>query len=100
MPGNSTAWLRQVYGTPEKFRASWTSEPDPEPEPPQEEENEVRYKTVMDAPDYARPTLYKLMEEGILLGDGNTNQNKRLIDLSEDQVRILVMLDRAGVFGE
>ena len=28
MPGNSTAWLRQTYGTPEQFRASWTAEPE------------------------------------------------------------------------
>ena len=26
MPGNSTAWLRQTYGSPEQFRASWTAE--------------------------------------------------------------------------
>lgn len=101
MPGNSTAWLRQTYGSPERFRETWTAEEEPEPEPePTEGGESMRYETVLDAPDYARPTLYKLMEEGLLLGDGNVNQDKRLIDLSEDQVRILVILDRAGVFGD
>lgn len=28
MPGNSTAWLRQTYGTPEKFQTTWKAEPD------------------------------------------------------------------------
>ena len=96
MPGNSTSWLRQTFGSPEKFRASWTSVPDPDPAP--EIPPDGRYKTVMDAPEYARDTLYRLMEQGLLLGDGNVDQNKRLIDLSEDQVRLLVILDRAGVF--
>lgn len=94
MPGNSTAWLRQTYGSPDKFRASWTAEADPAPAPPAD----GRYKTVLDAPDYARGTLYRLMEQGLLLGDGNVDQNRRLIDLSEDQVRLLVILDRAGIF--
>ena len=99
MPGNSTAWLRQTYGTPEQCRASCTAAPDPEPQDDAGGED-MRYKTVLDAPDYARGTLYRLMEQGLLLGDGNVNQNERLIDLSEDQVRLLVILDRAGVFGE
>lgn len=28
MPGNSTSWLRSTYGSPERFRESWTAEPD------------------------------------------------------------------------
>ena len=98
MPGNSTAWLRQTWGSPDRFRTSWTSEPDPESEPTPELPPDGRYKTVLDVPEYARGTLYRLMEQGLLLGDGNVDQNRRLIDLSEDQVRLLVILDRAGVF--
>lgn len=92
MPGNSTSWLRQTYGSPERFRETWTAEE--EPEIPAD----GRYRTVLDAPEWARGTLYRLMEMGVLLGDGNVNQDARLIDLSMDQVRILIMLDRAGVF--
>ena len=49
------------------------------------------------APAFA-PTVRKLMERGILLGGGNEELNARRIDLSEDMVRVLVYLDRAGVF--
>lgn len=94
MPGNSTTWLVRTYGTPEAFRATWGASQ----KTGGEVETVERYKTVLDAPEYARGTLLRLMEAGILLGDGNVDQYHRVIDLSEDQVRILVMLDRAGVF--
>lgn len=96
MPNNSTAWLRNTYGTPERFRATWREEP------PKGDETEVaqRIDTVTDAPEYAQPTLYKLMEAGIILGDGNTNLDERMLDISTDMARMLVWLDRAGVFDE
>ena len=92
MPGNSTAWLKKTYGSPEQFRASW------ETEEAKEDGDVRRFATVVDAPDYAKTTLYKLMNFGIILGDGNPNQNQRVIDVSEDMVRVLVWLDRAGIF--
>lgn len=94
MPGNSTAWLRNQYGTPERFRATWKEES-------KGDENEVaqqRIDTVVDAPEYAQPTLYKLMERGIILGDGNPILDERMLDISTDMARMLVWLDRAGVF--
>jgi hypothetical protein len=36
----------------------------------------------------------------VILGDGNADLENRVIDLSEDMARVLVWLDRAGVFGE
>ena len=43
-------------------------------------------------PDWARPTIQKLVDQGILLGrDGS-------LDLTDDMVRILVILDRAACF--
>ncbi len=54
---------------------------------------EERYNTVDDVPDWARPTVQKLIGRGILKGDGNG------LDLSCDMLRILVILDRAGSFG-
>lgn len=96
MPGNSTAWLKRVYGSPDAFRRTWDDE---EPEELAGGDDEVkRYATVTDAPKWAQDTLYKLMELGILLGDGNTNLKKRLIDVSEDMARILVWNDRAGLY--
>lgn len=43
-------------------------------------------------PDWARPTIQKLVDQGVLVGRGGT------LDLTDDMVRILVILDRAAVF--
>ena len=44
------------------------------------------------------PTVEKLVKKGILKGKGG-NGDDLILDLSEDSVRVLVMLDRAGNFG-
>ena len=36
---------------------------------------------------------------GVLKGEGGEGE-KRVLNLGEDAVRLLVMLDRAGIFGE
>ena len=59
-----------------------------------EEEEEMRYNTVEDCPAWARETVCKLMRKGYLSGDGQG------LDLSHDMVRLLVIHDRAGVFGD
>lgn len=51
------------------------------------------YKTMENVPDWAKPTVQRLMDQDILLGDEKGNLN-----LSQDMVRTLVILDRAGVF--
>lgn len=51
------------------------------------------YKKLENVPDWAKPTVQRLMEQDILLGDENGDLN-----LSGDMVRTLVILDRAGVF--
>ena len=94
MPGNSTAWLRNQYGTPERFRETWIKEE----QKGGENVAQQRIDTVVDAPEYAQPTLYKLMEAGIILGDGNPILDERIIDIDTDMARMLVWLDRAGVF--
>lgn len=45
-------------------------------------------------PEWARDTIQKLVNKGILSGDGNG------LNLNTDMLRMLVILDRAGVFGE
>ena len=50
-----------------------------------------KYQTLNDAPEWARPTLKKLMADGSLTGDGNGN-----INVTEDFCRIMVVLDRRG----
>ncbi len=46
-------------------------------------------------PEYARPTIQKLVEKGLLKG----NENGEL-GLTNDLLRMLVINDRAGVYGE
>lgn len=58
-----------------------------------EEEIEVRYNTLDELPEYAQPTIEKLLDKEYLKGKIGG------LDLSEDMVRMLVILDRAGVFG-
>ena len=63
-----------------------------------EEAEEVRYEKLRDVTNQTyRNTLDRLVEKGVLAGKGGAGE-ERIIDLSEDNVRILVMLDRAGAF--
>lgn len=55
--------------------------------------DEVRYNKITDCPEWARPTVEKLVRAKHLNGDGTG------LDLSYDMVRLLVILDRAGAFG-
>ena len=47
--------------------------------------------------EHYRPTLDKLIEKGYLKGKGGEGDDM-IIDFSEDTVRTLVILDRAGAF--
>ena len=58
------------------------------------EEDEVRYNTVQECPEWAQKTVQKLVDRGYLNGDGTG------LDLSHDMIRLLVIQDRAGVFGK
>lgn len=60
----------------------------------EEEENEVRYNTVAECPVWAQKTIQKLVDRGYLSGDGKG------LDLSHDMVRMFVINDRAGMYGE
>ena len=59
------------------------------------EENEVRYKYYDDMPDWAKPTIAKLVRKGLLKGDCDGAHN-----LSEDALKVFVVNDRAGLYGE
>ena len=45
-------------------------------------------------PDFAKPTISKLVEKGILKGSGPNGE----LNLSYDDLRLLVILDRQGLF--
>ena len=59
----------------------------------EEIEGMKRYNTIEELPNWAKPTVEKLVKKGFLQGDGNG------LDLSHDMVRMLVIHDRAGVYG-
>lgn len=59
----------------------------------QEALREMRYENKTAVPQWGQPTVDKLTRQGLLQGDGIS------LDLSRDMLRILVVLDRAGVFG-
>ena len=61
---------------------------------------EMRYELLKDVKNpFYRPTLDKLTDKGILNGRSGTGE-ETVIDLGEDAIRVLVLLDRAGLFGE
>ena len=63
------------------------------------EDAEMRYEKLKNVKDQEfRATLDKLIAKGIVRGKSG-NGEETVIDLGEDAVRLLVMLDRAGIFG-
>ena len=65
-----------------------------------EEVTEMRYEKLKDVTNQTyRQTLDKLVEKGLLKGKGGEGEDL-LLDLAEDNVRMLVILDRTGVFGD
>lgn len=66
------------------------------------EEMEERFNTVAGCPSWAQATVDKLVALGYLTGNsGKVDDQGRPadLDLSRDMLRILVICDRAGVFG-
>lgn len=53
--------------------------------------NKNRYEHLEDVPDWAKPTVEKLVVAGVIKGDGNA------LNLSYDLCRSLVILDRLGI---
>lgn len=65
----------------------------------EEEEDVVTYKYLNDIPDKFRPTIEKLMDAGIIQGDGrDPTGNGDVINLTHEQVRTLVFVYRGGGF--
>jgi hypothetical protein len=51
-----------------------------------------RYNTLDSLPDWAKPTIQKMIGKGLLQGNGAS------LDLSLDMLRIFVVNDRAGLY--
>lgn len=60
-----------------------------------QEDEEMRYKYYDDMPDWAQPTVSKLVKKGYLKGEGGG-----VLNLTEDSLKLLVINDRAGLYGE
>lgn len=52
----------------------------------------TRYNTIEELPEWAKPTIQKIVKKGLLSGDGKS------LDLSADMIRVFVVLDRNGTF--
>lgn len=57
----------------------------------EEEEDMKKFNTIAEVPEYAKATIQRLIDTGLLKGTGEG------LDLTEDMIRILVILDRANV---
>lgn len=72
-------------------------------EAPQQQEVAVeqkeRYNSLEDMPDWAKPTIEKMIRKGLLKGNStDENGNPIDLDLSIEMVRTFVTDDRAGVY--
>lgn len=67
----------------------------------QEDEDMERYNTVNELPEWAKPTIKKLIALGAIRGSGASSDedgNPTDMDLSYDMIRMFVINDRAGAY--
>ena len=66
-----------------------------------EEENVKRYNTIAELPGWARETVKKLCDRGVIQGGGESMDGDGYpadLNLTEDMARLLVWNDRAGMY--
>ncbi len=102
--GSTAKALKRQYKLPENFMKTWEAvEMTADEKKAFEElrgevsklkaEREKVYRYTAELPDWARPTMQKLMDRGIYYGAAEDNLN-----LSESVMRVLVINDRAGIY--
>lgn len=93
----NTSWEYNnvVYTADESGHVTWREMPQEENA---EREGAVIYYYLREVPDYYRETLDKLIASGAIKGRSGEGEDL-IIDMTEDMVRVLVILDRKGVFG-
>ena len=106
--GSTAGTLKKQYGTPDNFFKSWEENKMTEEEKKKFESlvSEVRaltekmdkatekvYRYTQELPDFARPTIQKLLDKGIYAGSSEADLN-----LPESLMRMLVINDRAGIY--
>ena len=80
--GSTTAMLKNLYGTPEEFKKTWS-----------DEEMEKVYNWTVEVPEWARPTVQKLLDKGYLKGN-----DKGELELTYSMLKMIVINDRAGLY--
>ncbi|GFI62077.1 peptidoglycan L-alanyl-D-glutamate endopeptidase CwlK [Clostridiales bacterium] len=86
--GSTPSKLKKLYKTPENFISSWKiDEGKPDKNEEMNEEMEKRYKAISELPEWATGTIEKLADEGAIADKNN-------LDMTEDMVRVLVIMSR------
>ncbi len=80
--GSTTITLKNLYGTPEEFKKTWSDKP-----------VEKVYNWTVEVPEWARPTVQKLLDKGYLKGN-----DKGELELTYSILKMLVINDRAGLY--
>lgn len=102
--GSTAKKLKELYKTPENFFKTWEDNAMTEQEKVKFNElvktvekltlsQEKIYHFTAELPDWARPTVQKLLDRGLYYGE-----NEGDLNLPETLMRILVINDRAGVY--
>lgn len=96
--GSTTTTLKNKYGTPDNFKKTWENNNMTESKIKEIvlqviKENEVVYNWTLSCPDWAIPTVQKLLDKKYLVGN-----EKGELELTYSDLKILVILDRAGNF--
>ncbi|MBP3411642.1 MAG: N-acetylmuramoyl-L-alanine amidase [Oscillospiraceae bacterium] len=94
----------QAWEQAEKAKQEAEEKAKQEAEKQEQEVDEVRYYTLGDLKktpghEVYLPTIEKLIRKGYLLGRGGKGDDL-ILDFSEDSLRLLVTLDRAGAYGD
>ncbi len=80
--GSTTTKLKEQYGTPNEFKKTWS-----------DEEVEKVYNWTEEVPEWARPTVQKLLDKGYLKGN-----DKGELELTYSMLKMFVVNDRAGLY--
>ena len=80
--GSTTTMLKNIYGTPNEFKKTW-----------RDEEVEKVYNWTEEVPEWARPTVQKLLDKGYLKGN-----EKGELELTYSMLKMIVINDRAGLY--
>ena len=102
--GSTPKELKSIYKTPENFFKTWEDIAMTEKEREKFNalvaqvekltlERERIYRYTAELPDWAKPTVQKLLDKGLYMGAGEDDLN-----LPETLMRVLVINDRAGLY--